>query len=238
MPGGNSIAAGDKPVVEVYYMNTGSSPGLSEFQALKPDEADMQKASSLQNTEYRNFILSGYTYLRQVLARKIGCHPDEIQYGKEKGGKPFLTGDPLFFNISHTRNEFVFSVSDKLNSGIDIEETGRKINFEPVIRRFFSSSEVTYILNGRSASALRFFLLWTRKESLLKLIGTGMTEDLTKLEVHKRVNICDRQKYSGLRNIRVPDHIYIYSAKTENSFISLALPCKAEITFHTPGGYI
>jgi phosphopantetheinyl transferase len=235
IPGGNTIAAGDKPVVEVYYMNTGNFADLSEFQPLKPAEADRQKAASLQNAEYRNFILSGYAFLRQVLARKIGCQPDEIQYGKEKGGKPFVTGDPLFFNISHTRSEFVFSVSDKLSSGIDIEEFGRKINFEPVIKRFFSSAEVAYILNGRSASALRFFLLWTRKESLLKLIGTGMTEDLTKLEVHKRANICDRQKYSGLRNISVPDHIYIYSAKTEKSFISVALPCKAEIAFHTAG---
>lgn len=216
-------------------MNTASITDFSELRDVKPVEADRQKAASLQNAEYRNFILSGYAFLRRVLARKIGCKPDEIQYGKAKGGKPFVTGNPLFFNISHTRNEFVFSVSSKLSCGIDIEEFSRKINFEPVIKRFFSSAEVAYILKGRSSAALRFFLLWTRKESLLKLLGTGMTEDLTKLEVHKRVNICDRRKYSGLRNVSVPDQIYIYSAKTENSFISLALPCKADITFHTAG---
>jgi 4'-phosphopantetheinyl transferase len=227
----NIVSATPLPVAEVYLLSAADLENDFRLPEHLVSPEDRARTNRLQNEMYRNLILSGYTLLRSVLADKIGCSPDLLSFEKESAGKPLIKNNPLFFNLAHTRKSFAFVVSNDFRNGIDLEEMNRRINFEPIIQRFFSVDEADYIRKGREKSIERFILLWTRKESVLKLIGTGLTDDLTSIDVYKRVNRIDRRNYASLRELHVPDHTFIYSGKFGDLYLSVALPCRAEINF-------
>ncbi|MFZ5950920.1 MAG: 4'-phosphopantetheinyl transferase family protein, partial [Candidatus Rifleibacteriota bacterium] len=58
--------------------------------------------------------------------------------------------------------------------GIDIECSARKVDFQPILRRFFSEEEIaSWQLQPDPVSA--FFRGWTRKEAFLKATGVGIS---------------------------------------------------------------
>ena len=71
-----------------------------------------------------------------------------------------------FISVFHIPgNSFSFAISDHFYIGIDVEEINRDINFESIIRRFFSGNEGEYILNSKGKSRERFFLVMDTKRS-------------------------------------------------------------------------
>lgn len=193
---------------------------------------DQVKAGRLSNAEDRKTVLICYTLLRMILSKKLNIDPDEISYLYGIHGKPAIKGDPLFFNISHTRNSFSFAISEYFYIGLDVEEINRDINFESIIRRFFSGDEGEYILNSKGKSRERFFLLWTRKEAFLKAIGTGIIPQLANIEVHNPVNLIERNSIDDLKDASISNHHYIYSKKLQNYYLSVALPQESKISMY------
>lgn len=101
-----------------------------------------------------------------------------ISYNRNENGKPYLTDYPLCISISHSGDYAVCAVSDT-EVGIDIQQI-RKANFR-IAKRYFTSEECEYIGNDE----LRFFELWSKKESYLKAIGTGITVPLNSFSTLK-----------------------------------------------------
>ena len=87
----------------------------------------------------------------------------------------------FFFNISHSGDYVVCSVSDR-EIGIDIEKRA-KARME-VAGRFFHEEEMAILktLEGDKQDQL-FFNYWSVKESFLKYIGTGLTRPLNSFVV-------------------------------------------------------
>lgn len=89
-------------------------------------------------------------------------------------GKPYLqTKNPSrpHFSLSHCR-EAVACVIDESPCGIDIECTERKVT-DSIIR--YSMDETEQALIRQSDNPRHAFLrLWTRKEAVAKLLGTGL----------------------------------------------------------------
>ena len=97
-------------------------------------------------------------------------------------GKAFIVGvENVFFNISHSGDYVVCSVSDR-EIGIDIEKRA-KARME-VAGRFFHEEEMAILktLEGDKQDQL-FFNYWSVKESFLKYIGTGLTRPLNSFVV-------------------------------------------------------
>ena len=87
----------------------------------------------------------------------------KVYFGKY--GKPLAYGKN--FNVSHSGNYVVLAESEK-SIGVDIEELKDDITAD-LIEVGFTKREKGWIGN----SHIRFYILWTRKESLLKCVGTG-----------------------------------------------------------------
>ena len=140
--------------------------------------------------------------------------------------KPFIPGNTLSFNISHSKDMFAIAFSNAGEPGLDIEFIKSDFKFEAIINRYFSKKETKHILNKPQDEALStFYLYWTRKEAFLKSIGVGITENLSKTEV-----LDGKNKYTTERNNFVLEKNYtITSFKLDEYFLSLALPFEAEI---------
>ncbi|MFH7014648.1 4'-phosphopantetheinyl transferase family protein [Flavobacterium sp. FlaQc-47] len=98
---------------------------------------------------------------------------------KDSYGKPFMLGSDYNFNISHSGNTVV-CVFSKQEIGIDIEEIN-EIDYS-LFENVFSPVELIEIKNE---GLDKFYEFWTKKESVIKAIGKGMSIPLTEIEVDK-----------------------------------------------------
>jgi 4'-phosphopantetheinyl transferase len=93
-------------------------------------------------------------------------------------GKPFLDGN-IHFNISHTDHYVVCAVSDH-PVGIDIE---RVHPIEPSDYYRFLGPHDSMTLEKAEDKIETFFKIWTQKESILKLLGTGINSKLPEIKL-------------------------------------------------------
>lgn len=88
-------------------------------------------------------------------------------------GKPYLDNG-LYFNISHSKNVIVCVISDR-EVGIDIEYLRYS---DSVIRKCFNDKERVVSLNNKEI----FTIIWTIKESYVKLLGIGLEYGLNNVD--------------------------------------------------------
>lgn len=88
-------------------------------------------------------------------------------------GKPFLAGGP-YFSISHCRHAIAVAI-DSQPIGIDVESV-RPLRQELVVKTMNSSEQA--LIAASEHPNRTFTALWTQKEALLKMRGTGIISDL------------------------------------------------------------
>jgi len=90
-------------------------------------------------------------------------------------GKPALEGRPdLQFSISHTKNAIAVGLSSQ-PIGVDVEQI--KNPSPALIAKTMNQEEQRRIAEAERPDIL-FTALWTRKEAVLKLRGTGIQDEL------------------------------------------------------------
>ncbi len=107
----------------------------------------------------------------------VGVSDLTMDYGEY--GKPRLKNHPhVHFNVSHSGAMAACAVWSA-PVGIDVEE--RQPYDEGVARLCFTDAELTWL--GRQDNTDQAFTrLWTRKESYLKLLGTGLSKPANSFE--------------------------------------------------------
>ncbi|MBQ7873870.1 MAG: 4'-phosphopantetheinyl transferase superfamily protein [Oscillospiraceae bacterium] len=141
---------------------------MTKFEHLYEDclcflpEKRKQKAEKYINKNDALLSATAGLMLRKVL----GVDEDgKLKYNEH--GKPFVEHGPCF-SISHSRKYSVLTVSEN-EIGIDIEmhESAK----EAVIKRCFAEEEQFFA----KMSTENFLRIWTAKEAVLKLLGTGFS---------------------------------------------------------------
>jgi len=160
------------------------------FRQITHEEQD--KANRyIKASDRKRYILTHY-YLRQLLSQYTQIAPLDLAIEKGKHDKPFLASHPdLCFNLSHSHEFVVFAIAFAPHQtiGVDIEKIDLKIDYPVIIDNYFTKTEQTQIHDPAT-----FFLLWTRKEALLKAAGSGLTQgilDLTVLDGTQDVSTAD-----------------------------------------------
>lgn len=126
--------------------------------------------------------------LLQYMLRDIPTYTDNdvsgLQFVIGEHGKPSLAHHPdVHFNLSHCRCAVACAVADRA-VGIDIERIGR---YNHNVAAYCMSPEELRWIEAEDTE-LRFTTLWTKKEALVKLLGTGITDNLkTILAEHPEV---------------------------------------------------
>ena len=103
--------------------------------------------------------------------------PAQIHYNEF--GKPYLKGKDVHFNISHD-GKYALCAAAHIPVGADVQKL---TEYDPrLTEAVFCPDEIVYIENSADKDRA-FTRLWTRKESYIKLIGTGMSADLRSFSV-------------------------------------------------------
>ncbi|MCL2839142.1 MAG: 4'-phosphopantetheinyl transferase superfamily protein [Defluviitaleaceae bacterium] len=126
----------------------------------------------------RNCLL-GDVLSRLEISRAFGLYHHQLEFSTNQFGKPHLTSFPkCFYNISHTGNYIACALSNA-PVGIDIEVM-QPVDLK-IAERFFSPDEISYIVAGNKLT--RFYEIWTKKESRIKLEGKGLHIPLASFSV-------------------------------------------------------
>lgn len=99
-------------------------------------------------------------------------HPTPIFLYNDYGA-PYIEGGP-YFSISHCKTAIAVAVSEN-PIGIDIEAIR---TFSPELMRKTMSPAEQQRITSSATPDQEFIRLWTQKEALLKLQGTGIISDL------------------------------------------------------------
>lgn len=114
----------------------------------------------------------GAGLLAAHMLRQAGAHDLTLGYGEH--GKPFLACDPrIHFNLSHSGHLAVCAVAH-VPVGVDVEVVCD--HGQDVAERCFQPCELDW-MHKEADRAQAFTRLWTRKESLIKLTGSGLSRD-------------------------------------------------------------
>jgi 4'-phosphopantetheinyl transferase len=94
-----------------------------------------------------------------------------LRYGEH--GKPYLTDNSMFFNISHSGEYVILAVSEH-EVGADIERI--RPYKQSVAARCFTPREREFLKDEGTDEA--FYRVWTAKESIVKACGAGLSMPL------------------------------------------------------------
>lgn len=163
---------------------------LDEFSAnalfvyLSEDESQRMSKYHFVKDKQRYIICRGI--LRLVLSKLLQTSPQNILFSYNQYGKPSVQSENnrVYFNLSHTKNHALLALSNKDEVGVDIEVIKPIPNLSEMIKRIATKEEMerfhTCIVTEQT---LLFYRLWTRKEAMLKCLGTGFSYNPNNLNV-------------------------------------------------------
>lgn len=133
----------------------------------------LEKALAYKRPRDRFLCAQAYHLLKYALYEEYGYDGDfTFEYGP--AGKPSLKERPdIHFNISHCHG-CVCCVVSSSPVGIDVEDI---LYDEALIESVCSESELE-MLAASERPDIEFTKLWAMKESLLKLSGEGIADDM------------------------------------------------------------
>lgn len=147
---------------------------------------------SLEETEkYKKFIhekdiikyVCNHRFLRQVLASYLNIDPKEIKFSYTKLGKPFIKNSNLFFSLSHRNKYGLLAISKDAEVGVDIEYMKDLQDVVTFSNYSFSEEEKAMIFANEKINTETLFTFWTFKEAYIKATGTGLSVDISKINL-------------------------------------------------------
>ena len=156
-------------------------------------EQRREQALKFKFEQGQRLCVLAYQLLKEGLHKEYGITENPI-FEYNEHGKPSIVGHPeIYFNLSHCKEAVVCAISNH-PIGIDVESI-----------REFKDSLVNYTMNDDEVREIEasenpasaFIRLWTMKEATMKLVGTGISNDMkTVIDTTKyKYTTIDRQRY-------------------------------------------
>ncbi len=149
---------------------------------LSDDEKERWKR--LRLPEAAEQFLAARGLLRTFLASLLQKKPEEIRFGYEKNGRPFVlensdnvknSAPPVYFSVSHSGPYVAMAFGKDPSLGVDVEVLAPRDNLMGLARRYFHEKEYEAFLTVPPEEQMAaFYHTWTIKEAFLKALGFGM----------------------------------------------------------------
>lgn len=137
-------------------------------------EQRREQAVKFKHELGQRLCVLAYQLLKQGLSEVYGIEENPV-FEYNEHGKPSIIGHPeICFNLSHCKEAAICAISDQ-PVGVDVESVRSFI--ESLVRYTMNEDEIRQIESSED-QAVAFIRLWTMKESAMKLIGTGISNDM------------------------------------------------------------
>jgi 4'-phosphopantetheinyl transferase len=139
--------------------------------------------------------------LRSVLGEALGIPPERVAFEFGEFGKPSLSpANGLHFNLSHCRDLALIVLCRDGAVGVDVEPADRASTLLGCEDAFCHPEEVAGLSNDEAPRASALMEIWTKKEALLKALGTGFSVAAPSVSVaHPTASYAVDERFRGLR---------------------------------------
>jgi len=203
-------------MTELLYLNTSSftAEAYSRIMGVLPPERQ-KKAEGYAFINDR-YLSAGAGYLLFVALKERGMEYFQKNIVFGENGKPYLKGNDAYFSLSHSGSIAVCAVGDCEN-GADVQQI-RPIN-EKIIARVLSENEAAiYSSLPPQRRNDFFFSAWSKKESILKYLGKGLSLPLKMVETCGEITVCGQRKDVFLKEYFLDGYkAFVCSQKNEFS---------------------
>jgi 4'-phosphopantetheinyl transferase len=144
---------------------------------------ELGRRDAYRLTADRDRFTLGAALLRIVVGMRRGVAPERVEVDRrcpqcgEPHGRPRVPGADVEVSVSHSGDVAGLALHSGAPVGLDVEEL-RPIDFVTLLDEVCSPSE-----RGEVRSLPDFYTCWTRKESVLKATGVGLTVPMAELIV-------------------------------------------------------
>jgi 4'-phosphopantetheinyl transferase len=175
--------------------------------------SEWQRASKFIHASDKCSFLGVRFALRKMLKLPVDCG---WTYGPM--GKPSIDG-AVQFSIAHSRGICAVAIGRNEPLGVDLEGTKEKFRDRGLLSRFLHEREREFLAAAENSDRFELDCLrcWTRKEAVVKAIGSGLTDD-TK---HYDTKLSER---APLLSIAGELRLIDFRLEQFSSLLSLALP--------------
>lgn len=151
------------------------------------DPSERLRADAIANPQQRQRYATSRYLLRSCLAALCNTPPSDLGIELLTHGKPRLR-EPhasFGFNIAHTGADWLLGVIADTMIGVDLERARHLPDMQRLAKRVFTDREQAELAQHRELSLQQhaFFRGWTRKEAVLKALGTGFSQSARLLQV-------------------------------------------------------
>lgn len=145
---------------------------------------ETERASRFRFERDRNRFTTARAAMRHILGGYLAADPTNIAFSYGRAGKPYLDGELLSFNFSHSESVALCAVILGHAIGVDVERIRADIKHECLSQRFFSTIESKALASLPNSHRVRaFFGCWARKEAFIKAQGWGLCLPLDSFSV-------------------------------------------------------
>ncbi|MEV7287864.1 4'-phosphopantetheinyl transferase superfamily protein [Streptomyces sp. NPDC093252] len=170
------------------------TPDAPDPDPLSPDPlspAEARRARRLPEPAATRYA-AAHRAMRRVLAGYLGVPAPALEFGRHpcprcahpEHGRPRLVRPvtDLEFSLSRSGPYWALAVTAGRPVGVDIE-TGRALDTTPAAHYALGAAEAAHVL-AAAEPAHAFLRCWTRKEAVVKAVGTGIVTALRAIDVH------------------------------------------------------
>lgn len=146
------------------------------YDELNAEERD--RAASFVFPRDRDRYIRAHGFLRRQLGAFLGLSARNVPITVGEGGKPFVDGHAVSFNLSHSADHAVVAIAASGDLGIDLELLDRSLGdqLDGLSRMCMTVDEQDALAASPPDERIaRFLSYWTAKEARMKLMGEGMS---------------------------------------------------------------
>lgn len=174
-------------------------------------EHERQEFSKLNTMNRRAEFLTSRHLLREI-SDQLGIDSPSLRLKKSDLGRPYgeYETDIVNVSIAHTKNRVLCAMSAEKEVGIDIEPADRTVD-RRIRTRLLNTIEL------ESHESIPTIQLWTMKEAVVKLYGTGIRRNLHEIHLEK----INQNRYKAICDDEFP--VIICSSKIEDYWVAVAI---------------
>lgn len=158
-------------------------------------EGDRERIGRFRHEASRTSWCISRLLARRAISAALKLPADALQFLVGAWGKPYLEGNPIFFNWSHAPGCVALALSICSEIGCDVEDISRPISdIGEITKEHFLDLESDWIheADDETTRRARFFSLFTQKEAYLKREGVGLSVPLS-----QAVSLCQEPPFIG-----------------------------------------
>lgn len=145
-------------------------------------QEELKRADRFVKLDDQRRFRAAHASVRQILGQYLNEPPLSLVFGANATGKPFLRGPDgphrVAFSLAHSGQYGLLAVTRGREIGVDIEIEHKLDDLAGMARQVMSPAEFeSFRSTAGHLAGETFFGLWTRKEALLKAMGTGFSID-------------------------------------------------------------